>query len=81
MSNTEAEYVAAACDLIWLCRLGYKLVHKDKLSLILFFIDNAGAVELASKRTHNVRTRCTHHIGMRFPFVCQAAEDGELSPR
>jgi hypothetical protein len=77
LSICEAEYVAAAIatqDAIW---LGPYLVEirGEERRVMPIDVDNQGAIALVKKDGWNRRTR---HINVRFMFVQEALQSGEI---
>jgi hypothetical protein len=77
LSTYEAEYVAAAVttqDAIW---LGPHLaeIRGEERRAVPIGVDNQGAIALAKKDGWNRRTR---HMNVRFMFVQEALQSGEI---
>jgi hypothetical protein len=77
LSSCEAEYVAAtsgACQGIWLRRLlGELLGHDD--GAIELRVDNKSAIALTKNPVFHDRSK---HIQIRFHFIRQCVEDGDI---
>jgi hypothetical protein len=77
LSTYKAEYVAAAVatqNTIW---LGPHLaeIQGEKRRAVPIGVDNQGAIALAKKDGWNRRTR---HINVRFMFIQEALQSGEI---
>ena len=74
LSSTEAEYVAlceAAKEAVWLRRVLTELGFKQ--GPITIYVDNKGAIELATQRKTNMRTK---HIDIRYHWIREKVEQG-----
>jgi hypothetical protein len=78
LSTCEAEYMAAAaaCQGIWLARLLGDLRNKATESVELK-VDNQSALALMKNPVFHDRSK---HIRMRFHFIRQAVEEGDVHP-
>jgi hypothetical protein len=79
LSTCEAEYMAAAaatCQGIWLARLLGDLRNKATESVELK-VDNKSALALMKNPVFHDRSK---HIRMRFHFIRQAVEEGDVHP-
>ena len=78
LSTAEAEYVAAthaAKESIWLRRLKGTLYNLTTKATTLF-CDNQAALRLAQADNYHARTK---HIDIRFHFIRDTVERGEIS--
>lgn len=79
LSSTEAEYVGithAAKEAIWLRSLLTDLVHPDFANhAVRLYSDNKGAMDLARNNAFHARTK---HIAIRYHFIREAVEKGEV---
>jgi hypothetical protein len=78
LSTAEAEYVAAthaAKETIWLRRLKGDLSNSVTVATTLF-CDNQAALRLAQADNYHARTK---HIDIRFHFIRDVTERGEIS--
>ena len=91
LSSTEAEYVGyseAAKEAIWLRKILMEIDMRKPLSeehqghhskwgqqLTGIYVDNHGAVDLASNPKHHDRTK---HIDIRHHFIRHAKENGQI---
>lgn len=78
LSTTEAEYVAAsvcACQAIWFKRILGELGSELEGSTIIF-CDNTSTIKLAKNPVFHGRCK---HIGVRFHFLCDLVNNGEIS--
>ncbi|KAL1937681.1 hypothetical protein VTO73DRAFT_12956 [Trametes versicolor] len=79
LSSTEAEYIGithASKEAIWLRSLLGDLVHPDFAShAVRLFSDNKSAMDLARNNAFHARTK---HIAIRYHFIREAVERGEV---
>jgi hypothetical protein len=78
LSSTEAEYVAqthAAKEAIWLRRFISEMSGGDEKPLTIS-CDNQGAIALAKDNKFHARTK---HIDLRYHFIREAVEDGNIN--
>lgn len=77
LSTTESEYMAMAegvKEALWLKGLMYDLgMKQDSVDL---WCDSQSAIHLAKNQVHHVRTK---HIDVRYHFVRDVIEDGDIS--
>ncbi|KAL5707089.1 hypothetical protein ACHQM5_025179 [Ranunculus cassubicifolius] len=77
LSTTEAEYIAMAegvKEALWLWGLlGDLGIEQDCVDL---WCDNQSAIHLAKNQVHHARTK---HIDVRYHFVRDVIEDGDIS--
>ncbi|KAL8154556.1 hypothetical protein AgCh_000066 [Apium graveolens] len=77
LSSCDAEYMAAtiaACQSIWLRGL-LKEISGQQIGSIILYINNKSAIELMKDRVLHGRSK---HIDMRFYFIRECIERGEL---
>jgi len=77
LSSTEAEYVSlseATKEAVYLRSLFHE-IGMDKYGKITLYIDNLGALYIASDPVHHARTK---HIDVRCHFVREKVASGEL---
>ena len=77
-SSCEAEYIAsciATKEAIWLSRLMSNVLHFQTPKSVTLYVDNNGAVDLASNATINERTK---HIDVQYHFVRQCVQDKKI---
>jgi hypothetical protein len=76
-SSTEAEYMAAAHatkEIIWLRTFLMEINFQQNLPTSLF-VDNQSAIALTKNSEFHNRTK---HIAVRFHFIREKVEDGEV---
>ncbi|KAL1939181.1 hypothetical protein VTO73DRAFT_10222 [Trametes versicolor] len=79
LSSTEAEYIGithAAKEAMWLKALLGDLVHPDFAThAVRLYSDNKSAMDLARNNAFHARTK---HIAIRFHFIREAVERGDI---
>ncbi|KRZ27699.1 Retrovirus-related Pol polyprotein from transposon TNT 1-94 [Trichinella pseudospiralis] len=79
LSTTEAEYMAlshAAKETAWLRSLQSELEKESSKPTLL--CDNSGAVSISTGQSSSARTR---HIDIRYHFVKEKIQEGEIEMR
>ncbi|XP_063942912.1 secreted RxLR effector protein 161-like [Daucus carota subsp. sativus] len=77
LSTCEAEFMAvtaAACQDIWLKNL-LTQISDEKIGPVVTYIDNISAIDLARNPVFHGRSK---HIGIRYHFIRQCVERGEI---
>jgi hypothetical protein len=80
LSTCEVMYMAAAaaaCQGVWLARLLADLKN-EAVKGIELKIDNQSALALVKNPVFHDRSK---HIRMRYHFICQSVEDGDVHPK
>lgn len=80
LSTCEAEFMvatAAVCQGIWLKNL-LSQIFDLKTGPVIIYIDNKSAIDLARNPVFHGRSK---HIGIRYHFICECVERGEVEVR
>jgi len=74
LSSCEAEYVAAACQGIWLNRLVADMLGTRETTVKLL-MDNMSAIALSKNPVHHDRSK---HIDTKYHFLRECIEEGKV---
>ncbi|XP_074343064.1 secreted RxLR effector protein 161-like [Apium graveolens] len=77
LSSCEEEFMAAtavACQAVWLRKL-LSQVTSEEVGPVVIFIDNISAIDLAKNPVFHGRSK---HIDIRYHFICECVEKGEI---